>query len=359
MEKKFAAFRAADDFILDEYFQEWVYHPDLEKDRFWNRFFEKYPEKKVLADQARVFLSSIDFPSELAGPEKEEIWSVIEGHTRQTGPRTDLRDRTVSAEIPGRRRTRGARYWIRAAAAVSLLIICSVVLYDNFYNKTVYRTAYGEITTITLPDSSLVTLNANSELHTRKNFSGGKVRELWLEGEAFFDVRPVSRGNERVKFIVHTVDLDVSVLGTEFNVYERKAGTEVVLQSGKVGLDLHADRSTAGRGETHLLMRPGDLVSYNKAEPGYEKRRIETGERLSWVNKKLLMDDTPFSEVLSVLREIYGEKVIVSDPTILEEEISGELPLTNKDIFLEALSTTMRLTITKDKENSALVIERK
>lgn len=354
MEKKFAAFRTAEDFILDEAFQDWVRSPDREKDRSWVAFFEEYPEKKPFADEARAFLLAVEFPYELEGAEKRRIWAAVEGHILQA-------ESEASEQWTGsRRKVRSMGYWIRTAAAVmSLLVVSFLVIYDQFFSRTTYRTAYGEITTIILPDSSLVTLNSNSELTMRKSFIGSEARELWLKGEGFFKVRRISRGNKRVKFIVHTTDLDVSVLGTSFNVYERQAGTEVTLQSGKVALALHADALNAGRGDIRLLMQPGEQVRYSKGKAGYEKTMVETAGRLSWLSKKLLMDDTPFSKVIQVLEENYGEEVALSDSTILEEKVTGELPLTDKDVFLKALSTTMQLHIKRDMENNRLVIERK
>src|SRR5690606_15777064 len=94
-------------------------------------------------------------------------------------------------------------------------------------------TGYGETRKINLPDGSLVVLNANSELKYESNWQQAPMREVWLQGEAFFEV---VKTTEEKQFIVHTGSLDVEVLGTQFNVHNRHQKVQVVLSSGKVKL---------------------------------------------------------------------------------------------------------------------------
>jgi transmembrane sensor len=90
---------------------------------------------------------------------------------------------------------------------------------NNEGGKLAVQTEYGKLKQVLLPDSSSIVLNANSKIEYDKNWSKGKRREVWLEGEAFFDVRHLNQDTTQVstydQFVVHTEDLDVEVLGKQ------------------------------------------------------------------------------------------------------------------------------------------------
>ena len=96
------------------------------------------------------------------------------------------------------------------------------------------HTAFGQRKELTLPDGSKIILNANSTLKYPAEWNAGTPRRFELAGEASFEVvdRPEGLQDD---FIVYTEDGFVSVLGTQFVVAERGAGTRVVLGEGKVG----------------------------------------------------------------------------------------------------------------------------
>ena len=101
-----------------------------------------------------------------------------------------------------------------------------------------YTTAYGETKQLTLPDGTRVILNANSNLSYANDWASGEVsrtRSVRLAGEAFFKVtkRQTPTGSP-VKFVVNSRDLQIAVLGTEFNVNQRGQAVSVMLNEGKV-----------------------------------------------------------------------------------------------------------------------------
>ena len=82
---------------------------------------------------------------------------------------------------------------LRVAASLTILLsMVSLVVYmifgSQYLNEVEVVTNFGELKTITLPDGSVVKLNSNSKLRYDENWSGVEEREIWLEGEAFFDV---------------------------------------------------------------------------------------------------------------------------------------------------------------------------
>lgn len=146
------------------------------------------------------------------------------------------------------------RQLLRVAAVFLAVAIVGGLLFLSLHeheNPICICTAYGKTERITLPDQSVVLLNANSVLSYNDKWTDNKTREVWLAGEAYFEVKKSdARGN--AKFVVHTDQLSVEVLGTEFNVNNRRGKTQVVLNAGKVRLT--SDTTL----EKEIIMAPGE-----------------------------------------------------------------------------------------------------
>ena len=239
-------------------------------------------------------------------------------------------------------RTLGWPGWYRVAAACAGLLLLAGMLYRLLLAdpSVTHQTAYGQMLTVTLPDQSVIRLNGNSVLRYNADWAETGPREVWLDGEAFFSV--VHTRTHR-PFVVHaTRQARVEVLGTEFSVADRQEGTRVVLNSGSVRLTL------AGAGPPEqILMKPGELVAWKNEAARVTHKRVNPRVYSSWTEKKLLFDDTPLREVVTMLRNTYGLEVEVADPTLLERQLSGAAPIQNVDVFLAGLARTFDLQITK------------
>jgi transmembrane sensor len=183
----------------------------------------------------------------VAGAIQENNWKKVEA--------------ALSTETPVRN-----IYWFKsvAVAASLLLILCTGIWYytskTNSSSHGIYKTGYAKIKKITLPDGSVVTLNANSELKLSANWSDKGERQVWLDGEAYFEVAKKEVTHQ--KFIVHTRDIDVEVLGTRFNVNTRHEKSIVSLEEGKIRLTLNntvkATLKTKATAQV-LEMKPGEM----------------------------------------------------------------------------------------------------
>jgi ferric-dicitrate binding protein FerR (iron transport regulator) len=237
------------------------------------------------------------------------------------------------------------RPYYKVAVLVTGIIIWTAVLFVfKFYNgPTIYTTKYGETKNIILPDGSTVTMNANSNIRYIDNWQQTHVREVWLSGEAFFDVLRKTEW-KHAKFIVHTQNLNVEVLGTKFNVNNRRGVVKVVLNSGKVKLNqgnsTHAD----------VVMRPKDLVEFNGQNKAFVKKIVEPENYISWMNHKLIFNETPVSEIAQVLEDTYGMKVILKDPQVGNRKFTGSVPNKQISLLLNILSESLNIKITADKQ---------
>ncbi|QNF31464.1 FecR domain-containing protein [Adhaeribacter swui] len=324
------------DFIQDSSFQHWVYKTDAAAEQKWNTWLEAYPEKKVLAQQAALLLTGIAIKP-LPIPE-----SQVQASWHRLKHRLAFSENSIK---PGATPATPARlqHWQKWAAVVLFCIGSFVVYYIAFKQKQqVYRTNYGETATIILPDSSTVVLNGNTTLRYPLNWDSGKKREVWLEGEAFFSVlQKPGKGN--AQFVVHTPELNVQVLGTTFNVTNRRQKTRVVLNSGKVNL------CAQGPTEEYLTetLKPGEMAELIPSAQKFTKRQVNPEVYSSWTHKKLIFQATPLADIVTLLEENYGYRVQVSDQRILTRTITGEIYIDDVNTLLVALSTSFNLKFEK------------
>ena len=141
---------------------------------------------------------------------------------------------------------------------------------DVVYNKL--SVPKGGEYRIELEDGTKVWINSASRLRYPVVFSGN-IREVYLEGEAYFEVQ---REGDR-PFIVHSGEQKVTVLGTSFGIscYASEANDYTTLVSGKVKVDFE-------RGKQSFVLEPGMQVAYNKESGMVRERRVDVAEFVAW-----------------------------------------------------------------------------
>jgi len=325
-----------EDFVTDEYFIRWVKSPDAQSSAFWNSWSSQHPDKKEVIHRAKEIVQMLDI-REIAPEEGKflEVWEkVIE--------RTDAKEPdTLSIypdEIEGRKKISWV-YKIAAAIAVTALAYIGFSLYE-FQNNILITTSFGESRTLFLPDSTKVTLNANSSLRYTENTFNKDDREVWLDGEAFFAV--VHKPDNR-NFKVHTSELEVEVLGTKFDVNSRRGKTKVILEEGRVKLDMN--RSKVG---LPLVMQPGDFVEVSIASKTINRRSVDPQEYLAWRNNRLHFSSTPLKEIADLIEDNYGYEVVFADPEIAERKFTGSTSSEDLQELTTKLSRLFGLKISQE-----------
>jgi transmembrane sensor len=239
----------------------------------------------------------------------------------------------------------------KVAAAIAFVFISfvAVMLVKSFQYKT-FTTTFGEKKEIWLPDSSLVVLNGNSELKIPSRWSEAENREVWIKGEGFFNVVHTRNHN---KFTVHTEEnLEIQVLGTEFNVRTRNNITRVSLEKGKIKLSIEDKGKTS-----EVVMTPGEVVEFNEQSSYLIKKETKTEHISSWKNAKMKFDQVSLLEISLMLEETYGLKLIIDDPKVLKLEITGTVPNNNIESLLKGLAEILNVNI--ERENGLIYMKKK
>ena len=233
--------------------------------------------------------------------------------------------------------------------------------------EVIYQTGYAETREIILDDNSLVKLNANSRLVWNGNWQKTGIRELELQGEAFFEVNRIQEAGEInakeaekfLPFRVITPDLTVNVYGTAFNGVERRQNTDVFLESGSVELELNeemAAKEAFGAPEqmetsittntNKIMMEPGDAVSYSVAHHFLEKADNGTTQgNAAWIEGSLSFENERLEEVLLQLEDIYGKTFVVSDTSLLHRKVKLGLPYEDWNTVSGLLTLTLEIAM--------------
>jgi transmembrane sensor len=317
-----------DELLNDDGFLAWYFKTDQAKIVFWDDLIKNNPGQKKLVDEAVSIIEAIKVKE--GKVDSGEAVSRLFEKINETGSSQPAK------VIPIENR----RTWLRWAAAAVFLVIIGVGAYTYFQRgKPGFETNYAEIRQESLPDGSQVTLNANSKLVFNKNWQKEKEndREVWLDGEAFFQVQKTPR---KSKFIVHTSHFDIIVTGTEFNVVNRNEKTNVLLKEGSVLI--------RGANGENISMKPGDFVEFsnNQVQP----KTAKDNQVLAWKERKFIFEKTPMKEVGANIEDLYGISVTFGDTTAATDSISAILPNDNLDVFLQSLEAAQNYEITKNNE---------
>ncbi|SHM76127.1 FecR family protein [Cyclobacterium lianum] len=192
----------------------------------------------------------------------------------------------------------------------------------------------GQKLALELSDDSKVWVNANSKIRFPNRFSRDS-REVFLEGEAFFEV---SHDANR-PFRVHSGELTTEVLGTKFNVKSHQNKTDVALLDGKV--KVRTSRTEDG----FLLLDPGQMAAFRQDNPEkLQRTTFENRDPFLWKDGLIHYKNEKFKEVISSLETWYGVSVRTTGNLDLNRTVSGTFSNDNLDNMLTGLGFTLNFT---------------
>ncbi|MCF8346993.1 MAG: FecR domain-containing protein [Bacteroidales bacterium] len=199
-------------------------------------------------------------------------------------------------------------------------------------NKNEYRAAEAS-RTVDLPDGSRVYLNAGATLKHEKSFD--HEREVLLEGEGYFEVKP----DPEHPFRVSSRNVTVTVLGTSFNVRETGTSTvEVFVESGKVLVGLKEEGAS-------LTLEAGQ---YLRANGSLEIAALDDPNYLSWKTRQFKFVDQPLEQIIDVLERAYH--VEVNTKNIADDSMRLTTTYNNQSIddILATICTALNMNFEKE-----------
>lgn len=325
------------DFMADPQFQDWVSEAGNAKlEGHWNAVQQRFPELRSVMEEAAAILRDLRPEKILKDPEGEKlVWQLIRKEMNATVEMPVVKMKLIR--------------WPAVAAAILLLLgVAAVIIWLHHAKHMQYAqiTAStdnnGAFRLISLPDSSKVMLGANSNIRYDEKWRKKKPREVWLKGDAHFEVMHFNKNENAVaeneKFLVHVNDLEIEVLGTVFNVWNKNGKTEVELESGKVKLHIKgSDKS--------MTLKPGEVATISGSSLILNEEKSDLVLEGPDHEKLYNLNNTSVAEIITLISKTYGKKVIVEDSTVLSRKIDGVLPLCHEKDLLFALSGILDIRV--------------
>lgn len=288
----------------------------------FRRLFRKGTDRQEMAFFARWF-TWLDLSQDQIfrdETEEEEVGKRIEGNLYE-----------YIFSQPKEENPRRRLWWLPATVAASVIVAIAGLQWF-MSPKTKEQVILAKVLTgqaqrkvITLSDGSIVSLNSTSRLSFPESFTDG-VREVFLEGEAFFQITH----NKLKPFVVKTGKLNVRVLGTTFNVrhYRDDKTIDVVVATGKVGV---------GKGGSIIsTLVPGDYLVYDIASGTSVKSVVDPNDYTDWQKGELVFKNETLSQICKRLERWYGVDITIKTSSLSDKRIS----LKQKN---ESLATVLKM----------------
>ncbi|GEP96361.1 FecR family protein [Chitinophaga cymbidii] len=346
----------AEDLVMDESFQQYCSGTNPAAVRFWEQWLKEHPEKSELVKVAKTLYLRLN------GGLDEDVFAA---HHRQFSEVLAARGIRPGEQAPPakvRRLKNGWGWYALAVASVLMLFMTTLWLQPERPaqqstapedTRVAYVSKAGERKSFQLPDGTKVVLNASSTLYLEDSFNTGN-RSLTLDGEAFFDVAQ----NASSPFVIHTTAMDITVLGTAFNVkaYRNDETNETALVRGLVKISLKSN-------DHQLLLHPNEkvivpvgktiirkvkLISDNRQkipEPAIDYAIASlthiphdtTAVELSWVDNRLIFADESFEEIARKLERWYDVEIRFESEALKQYRFTGNFNKENVQRVLEVL----------------------
>lgn len=190
-------------------------------------------------------------------------------------------------------------------------------LEDLRYN--IIKVPYGKVFNIELSDGTLVYLNSGTSLKYPVNFINGIDREVFIDGEAFFEVS----NNKVSKFKVVSNNTSAHVYGTKFNFkdYPEDDFSEIILTEGSLGVSQYSsdpDREI-------LIIKPGEKAKLIFSDGKIERSRVNTSLYTSWINGRVAFRNESLPSMIQKLERIYNVVIINNNKDIEEKYFTATI----------------------------------
>jgi len=271
----------------------------------------------------------------------EDIWSLKDELRYSNRKEIDAAyrrfvGRTKSVAKPKEAITRQLYHgWMKYAAVITIVFLLAANIFQSFRGKSSDNIAtntvevpVGQRVSITLADGTKVWLNSGSVLTYLTKFDL-KNRTVRLDGEGYFEVK-ADRENP---FVVNTSMLEVSVIGTKFNV-QAYPGDDIAVSLLEGQLHVQS-------GEESVLMKASELVTWSKTSGLAHHKNSEVQHKIQWTSGELMFVDEPLANIAKTLERQFGVTIIIETSKLADEHFTCH---TQQNASLEQVLDLLKAT---------------
>ena len=322
--------------------------------QYFIKLLHRYAKKELTFDEReyvdlsyKLFENETDVFNSIAVKEKGEIKNEIQG--------TIWRNISEREQSTKKERFAIKKFALLAAAVIILFVAITGLFFllEKSPKEQLLTTTFlapntnNENSIIFLPDSSTVILSPGSKLHYPPSFSNLNRREVFLEGQAFFDIKH----NALQPFVVRAGKLETIVLGTAFNVKAIPAEKDITITVERGKVKVSDSENVLG------VISQNQEICYDKQKLSSVTKVINTQNSLSWKNEELVFDDVTIIEATKFLEERYKVKILVNDQALNSLRFTASFSKNqNFERALHTICEFNRLAYKYDKEKSTVTI---
>jgi transmembrane sensor len=320
--------------------------------------FDRYVSQTITEDEKVEFfqmISAVDQDSQLRAM-IDELWQNLPEENVHVSVPDRIFENIVSKkreEVGIRNIFIGRPIWLKVAAVVSLVSLSFLGLYfsstswDNLTENADLAQVVKTNSFIRLPDGSSVILNTGSALKYSPSFEGEAVREVFLEGEGFFDIEHDSLR----PFIVHTGRVKTTVLGTAFNIKAFPNDAEVTVTVARGKVEVSSDQKVLG------VLTHDQQLKVNKQSVHTNQRKIESHIATTWMERDIVFDDVTMEEAAQELENRFNVKIMLMNENIKACRFTATF-MRGEDIeqILLVICEFNRVTFNYDTEENLIVV---
>ncbi len=331
-----------EEFAKDAYFIQWVCHAEIQAEEFWQNWLETFPYKKEDVAKARQMVLLITNTEDIPKLSGEEILALRNSIFERINEK-DTSHYTIFS----------LKRWIYIAASIIGIVvvlgwsgnrsqkqsfIASVLAPSE--SKVLIENTEENNKMVNLPDGSTVLLAKHSSISYSDSLSGS-IREIYLEGEGFFEVAKMRHR----PFFVHAGGIVTKVLGTSFKVSALPTSNQVkvLVKTGKVAVFKDSETELAQKIKNTkldgLVLNPSEEIVYHKENEVFKRVQQATVPKIVSEESIEIMEfeyeEVALSKIFLEIEKAYNVD-IVYDSTLM-----GECPVTASIIdepFLSKLS---------------------
>ena len=283
-----------DDFVFDDSFVSYANNKNQADILKWEKWLSDNPKNKETALEAKLLIQHFYFKNKkLSGDFINNEWLKLKGRLNISEIEVPVKETPIYRK----------KSWQLAGVATLVVLFVSAFFYFNSTPKCKEFVEFheiivpkGEIKKTELPDGSIVFLNADSKL-IYDHCYGVELREVYLDGEASFDVKHI----EGKPFIVNTEENTITVLGTAFNVYAHNSENifRTSLERGAISISHNDEKMVELKvNQTYLLLRNSDEVTIFET--------ADVGSFSSWKKGDVVFSNMRFKDILKKLERSHN-----------------------------------------------------
>jgi transmembrane sensor len=312
----------------------------FDKEKEMDQLLNLYLKGELKPDRLEEFLIFMESEEgqQLLAQNMDETGFSVMGEVAMNKKQSNQIFHQISAKI--KRSGKHFRLVLRIAASLLLLIFLG---FGTYYSKLFTAQPIAETIEVSgdqkqkivLPDGTQIRLNAGTKISYSSNFANGKIRQVTLSGEAFFEVAK----NPEKPFVIDAGQSEVKVLGTVFNVKTRQGNAVVAVKEGKVSFKgkQQSDGIILTANEVGVLTKDGTVRKMEQSSQNY----------FSWFNHFLEFDNMPINQVVDQLKAIFDVDIELTGSDLKSKYFTAYMKGKSVDEVMNQLALSLEFKLEK------------